>query len=59
MTSNLEDTLDYTIYDSLWSEYRTQCSVCKREILASKWEMLKVKVQYHLVSMDCTASVTD
>ena len=59
MTGNLEATLDYALYDSLWAEYRTRCSVCQREIVASKWETLKIKVQYHLVSMDCTASVTD
>ena len=59
MTGNLEATLDYALYDSLWAEYRTRCSCCKREIVASKWETLKIKVQYHLVSMDCAASVTD
>jgi len=59
MIDNLGRTLDYALYDSLWAEYRTRCFACSREILAEKWESLTTKVKYHLVSTECTASVTD
>ena len=59
MLSSFEATLDDSLYDSLWAEYRARCSCCKREIVASKWETLKIKVQYHLVSMDCDGNATD
>ena len=59
MMTHLESTLDYAVFDSLWAEYRTRCSCCKREILASNWDNLKIKVQYHLVSMDCAAIGTE